>query len=227
MSFMTLLDERPTTGEAAPRARVRIRPYESADGELVRAMSARLSSGSLYQRFFAGTPALPPKFLDALAKTDHHDREVLLALGPGPPGSGTWRGDASGGDVVIGIAEYVRDARVPDRADLAVLVADAWHRRGVGRRLVTELAARAGRNGIAHFGADVLVTNRSALAAIAGLWPAARGARDGTTAGFTLPVRALLSPAATACRDHAIGPAPSRGVPAGDATADPTVAPAE
>src|SRR3954454_9199931 len=102
MSFMTLLDGRPAAADgegAAPRARVSIRPYESADGEQVAAMAARLSSGSLYQRFFAGTPTLPAKYLAALAKTDHHDREVLLALSD---------------DVVIGIAEYVRDGRVPE-----------------------------------------------------------------------------------------------------------------
>jgi GNAT superfamily N-acetyltransferase len=155
---------------------VLIRPYESADGELVEAMSARLSKHSLYERFFAGTPALPRMYLAALAKADHHDREVLLAVSAG---------------AVIGIAEYARDKDAPDRADLAVLVADDWQRRGIGRRLVTTLARLAVDRGIAAFAADTLVTNRSALAAIAALWPGARADRDGTTAGFTLPVRAL------------------------------------
>jgi GNAT superfamily N-acetyltransferase len=187
---MTLLDNRPEAvdGQRAA-ATVLIRPYESADGELVEAMSARLSKHSLYERFFAGTPSLPPKYLATLAKADHHDREVLLAVNAG---------------AVIGIAEYARDRDAPDLADLAVLVADDWQRRGIGRRLVTALACRAADRGIAAFAADTLVTNRSALAAIARLWPGARADRDGTTAGFSLPVRALL-PAAERLGDLVAG----------------------
>src|SRR5918992_923985 len=145
---MTLLDNRPeAVGGQGAAATVLIRPYESADGELVEAMSARLSKHSLYERFFAGTPSLPPKYLATLGKADHHDREVLLAVNAG---------------AVIGIAEYARDRDAPDLADLAVLVADDWQRRGIGRRLVTALACLAADRGIAAFAADTLVTNRSA-----------------------------------------------------------------
>jgi GNAT superfamily N-acetyltransferase len=150
-----------------------IRPYESADADRVRAMSARLSRRSLYERFFSGMPSLPPMYLAALARVDHHDREALLALT---------------GDAVIGTAEYVRDHAAPDHADLAVLVADDWQQRGLARRLVTALAVLAASRGIAIFKADVLLNNRSALAAIAGGWPQARPQRDGTTAHFELPI---------------------------------------
>jgi GNAT superfamily N-acetyltransferase len=178
MSFMTLLDDRSTIADGQGTvSSVLIRPYESADGASVEAMSARLSKHSLYERFFAGTPGLPPKYLAVLAKTDHHDREVLLAISAG---------------AVIGIAEYVRAKDAPRRADLAVLVADDWQRRGIGRRLVIALACLAADRGIADFTADTLVTNRSAVAAITALWPAARADRDGTTAAFSLPVRALV-----------------------------------
>ena len=201
MSFMTLLDQRPIAvgGQGAAPPRVRIRPYESADGGLVAALSARLSKDSLYERFFTGTPELPPRYVAALTWTDHYDREVLLALSRGDIGDfgdigGGDIDDFGGGDIVVGIAEYVRDAHTPDRADLAVLVADAWHRRGMARRLIGALAVLAAGRGIAYFGADALVTNHSALAAIARLWPAARAVRDGTTARFTLPVRAVLPP---------------------------------
>jgi GNAT superfamily N-acetyltransferase len=184
MSFMTLLYERPTTstGQGIAAAPMLIRPYESADGdgERVEAMSARLSEHSLYGRFFAGTPKLPPMYLAALEKADHHDREVLLAVSAG---------------AVIGIAEYVRAADAPDRADLAVLVADDWQRRGIGRRLVTALACLAADRGITTFAADALTSNRSALAAIAALWPGARADRADATAAFALPVGALLTTA--------------------------------
>ena len=147
-------------------------------------MSALLSKRSLYKRFFAGTPALPSMYLAALAKVDHHDREALLALSEKPD---------EPEEVVVGIAEYIRDRAMPARADLAVLVADDWQRRGIGRRLVTELARLAARRGIAEFGADTLVTNRPALAAVNSAWPDARPERDGNTAAFRLPVYALLA----------------------------------
>jgi GNAT superfamily N-acetyltransferase len=180
---MTQLGERRVGHTIAPS--VRIRPYEIGDADQVDAMSAMLSQRSLYDRFFAGTPWLPPQYLAALARVDHDDREALLAFS---------------GDVVVGVAEYVRDRNSPDRADLAVLVADSWQRRGVGRRMVTKLAGLAASRGIAHFKADALLTNRSALAAIASLWPDARSYRDGTASCFTLPV-SVFSAGMTAAPD--------------------------
>jgi GNAT superfamily N-acetyltransferase len=168
-----------TVPTASPPGAVRIRPYDphgEVDAERVRAMSAWISSRSLYERFFSGTPRLPEPYLRALTMVDHHDREALLALS---------------GDTVVGIAEYVRNRRAPERADLAVLVADGWQRRGIARGLVTQLGRLAADRGIADFTADALQSNRPALAAIASVWPGARASREGTTATFTLPVRAV------------------------------------
>jgi GNAT superfamily N-acetyltransferase len=170
---------------------VHIRPYESADADRVRAMSAQLSGRSLYERFFAGTPRLPEAYLSALAKADHYDREVLLALS---------------GDAVIGIAEYIRAKTAPERADLAVLVVDDWQRRGVARRLVMELSVLAARRGIIAYSADALTSNRPALGAIASVWPGAESVREGTVANFTLPVReAAPTTQAVAGTDASIG----------------------
>lgn len=162
---------RPMTAE-----RIRIRPYRSADTDLIGQLAGRLSSRALYERFFTGMPTLPPQYYAALARVDHHDREALLALD---------------GEAAVGITEYVRDPRTPARADLAIIVADSWQRRGVAQALVTELAALAASRGITDFTADVLASNRHALAAIATTWPHAKPRLDGTTAHFTLPVAAL------------------------------------
>ncbi|GAA4361652.1 hypothetical protein GCM10023088_02370 [Actinomadura verrucosospora] len=152
---------------------VRIRPYGVTDRDRVRRMSDRLSAASLYMRFFSGTPRLPDHYVGLLEGLDHWDREALVALD---------------GDEILGIAEYVRDATRAWRADLAVLVADPWQRRGLGRALVGCLSELAGRRGVTEFGADVILTNRQALMFVRSGWPAARSSRDGGSARFRLPL---------------------------------------
>ncbi|WP_435868946.1 N-acetyltransferase family protein [Actinomadura coerulea] len=154
---------------------VRIRPYGVTDRERVRRMSDRLSAASLYTRFFSGTPRLPDHYLRLLEGLDHWDREALVALD---------------GDEILGVAEYVRDTARAWRADLAVLVADPWQRRGLGRVLVGCLSELAGRRGITEFDADVVLTNRQALMFVRSGWPAARSSRDGGSAHFRLPLPA-------------------------------------
>jgi GNAT superfamily N-acetyltransferase len=163
MSFMTKLATRPTAPAPAeaPAATagartVEVRPYEGADRDGVLGM--RLSGRSLYLRFFAGTPRIPDFYADMLGDIDHRDREALVA---------------TAGAEIIGIAEYVRDETLPEAANLAVLVADSWQRRGVGRRLVTALSRLAHDRGIAELRADVLVENHAARAALRDLWPQA------------------------------------------------------
>ncbi len=74
-----------------------------------------------------------------MLRVDHHDREAIAAV--------------EGGEI-IGVAEYARVAGCR-RADLAVVVADAWQRQGLGTRLVAALAERARAEGITAFAVDV------------------------------------------------------------------------
>jgi GNAT superfamily N-acetyltransferase len=180
MGFVTKLITRPEVSLPAedPAPPVDVRPYEGGDREGVLGMG--LSGRSLYLRFFAGTPRIPDFYGDALDSVDHWDREALVAVA-----------DAE----IIGIGEYARDTTSPDLANLAVMVADPWQRRGVARRLVTALARRAGDRGIAELRADVLVENHAARAALRSVWPdalAAHGEEDGliyrVAIGATEPV---------------------------------------
>ncbi|WP_026405109.1 GNAT family N-acetyltransferase [Actinomadura rifamycini] len=152
---------------------VRVRPYGTADGARLRGLSDRLSTRSLYARFFSGTPRIPDHYVAIMNGLDHWDRDALVALRDGE---------------MIGIAEYCRDADRPGLADLAVLVGDPWQRRGVATVLVRYLAQLAGRRGVRAFGADVLPDNREAVLALHGVWPDAVPAyRDGL-ARYVLPL---------------------------------------
>jgi acetyltransferase len=154
-------------------AGLRMRPYGVADRERLLRMSALLSPRSLYSRFFAGTPHLPEMYVRALHGIDHWDHDALIAMIDGE---------------IVGIAEYVRDRTDPERAEIAVLIADSWQRHGVARRLVAALSHLAERRGIRQFNAHVMPGNAAALAAVRSGWPAARQCHEDGTTRFHLPL---------------------------------------
>lgn len=145
------------TGDTA--SAIGVRPYE--DGDRGDVLGMRLSPLSLYRRFFAGTPRIPAFYAETLGRVDHWDRDALVAVAD---------------TEIVGIAEYTRDATLPELADLAVMVADPWQRRGVARRLVAGLTVLARARGIDGLRADVLADNHAARAAIGRVWPHAAAA---------------------------------------------------
>ncbi len=170
MGFMTQLNGE---GDHLRLEDVRVRPYGITDAPRLRRMSARLSTASLFTRFFTGTPYIPETYVRRLDRLDHWNHEALAALLD---------------DDIVGIAEYVRDRADPHRAELAVLVTDPWQHHGVGRLLVGCLARMAARRGITAFGADVLLENRAALSAVHTGWPLARPSYEDGSAIFRLPL---------------------------------------
>jgi len=77
-----------------------------------------------------------------------------------------------GGETLIGVARYVRDKN-DDSAEFALVVADSWQGRGIGRRLLAKLieaARRRGpatcwsrRRGVKRLYGDILAINRPML----------------------------------------------------------------
>jgi len=146
-----------TASIAAARARRRcrdashgifqLRCLTPADGHHVTDLLERLSPKSRYQRYFRLIGSLAPADVARFVavSSDH------LAVG------------AFDGDLLIGAAQYFRLFGRPDHAEVALEVADSHHRRGVGARLVRELARLAAAEGITHFTATVLAENRPVL----------------------------------------------------------------
>jgi RimJ/RimL family protein N-acetyltransferase len=128
---------------------VAVRPLEPDDRAALEAAVARLSATTRYLRFAAPKPHLTKADLDRLLDLDHHDREALLAIDP-----------ATGDGVAV--ARYVRLPGEPDVAELAITVADAWQRRGLGSALTRLLVQRARAEGLRRLRAVTLAENYGA-----------------------------------------------------------------
>jgi GNAT superfamily N-acetyltransferase len=102
---------------------------------------------SRYRRFLSAMPSLSESMVRYLTEIDHHDHEAMIALDE-ETGEGT------------GVARFVRDAKRPASAEVAVTVIDDWQGRGLGTLLLEVLSARAREEGITIFTAMMLATNR-------------------------------------------------------------------
>jgi acyl-CoA synthetase (NDP forming)/RimJ/RimL family protein N-acetyltransferase len=128
-------------------ATLRLRAPTDADAGALGAFFDGLSDESLYQRFH-GTRRVDARLLARWLEGEGADRRVLV---------GTMSGDR-----IVALAEYER-LRDPSVAEVAFAVADELQGRGIGTRLLEQLAARAGADGIERFVAEVLPANRPML----------------------------------------------------------------
>jgi GNAT superfamily N-acetyltransferase len=138
-------------------SRVVVRAIEPSDRERLVDAFARLSDESRYRRFFTPIRELPGDTVSYLTQVDHHDHEALIAV--------------SDAGEMIGVARYVRAAAGSPVAEAAITVIDDWQGRGLGRRLLERLAARAREEGVEQFSALVKVENAAALEVLRGLGP--------------------------------------------------------
>ena len=132
--------------EASSDERPGLATLEASDADAVLGLFDGLSPESVYRRYFSPL-ARRQQLRASVARIDHHDREAVAAV--------------EGGEVV-GVAEY---SRVPGSrlADMGIVVADAWQRKGLGTLLVAALAARAVEEGVDGFAVDIQGDNYGAL----------------------------------------------------------------
>jgi acetyltransferase len=65
-------------------------------------------------------------------------------------------------ETLLGVARYVRD-KDGNAAEFAIVIADAWHGRGIGSRLLAKLIDAARRHGVKRLYGDILAMNRPML----------------------------------------------------------------
>jgi RimJ/RimL family protein N-acetyltransferase len=130
-----------------------IRPIEADDFDRLREVWGGMSAESRRRRFLSSSTAeATDADLRYLVDVDHRRHEAMLALDPD--------GHA------LGVARYVRTPGDPESAEVAVVVVDAWHRRGLGTALLDRLTERARENGIRRYNAIVSKDNDVVLGAL-------------------------------------------------------------
>jgi acetyl coenzyme A synthetase (ADP forming)-like protein len=125
---------------------VHIRPIVPGDADALRALHQGVSDYSLYMRFFGLNRTMATNYVSRLVATANPGHQALSA----------WIGDQ-----LVGVAAY--EGMDEETAEVALLIADDHHRRGIGTLLLEHLAARARSNGITRFAADILSENYLAL----------------------------------------------------------------
>jgi RimJ/RimL family protein N-acetyltransferase len=129
-------------------APILIRPIRADDKRLLENGLRHLSPQSVQRRFLTPKRSFSRAELRYLTEVDGRDHVALVAEYPGAPVRR-----------LIAVARFVRLAHEPETAEVAIVVADDWHRRGVGSLLAEELAARARELGVRRFSATMASDN--------------------------------------------------------------------
>ena len=132
-------------------ARVQIRPIRPDDKGMLADGLRRLSPQSAQRRFLTPKRSFSRAELRYLTEVDGLDHVAYVAEHPSSP---TRR--------LIAVGRFVRHFDDRDAAEVAIVVADDWQRRGVGSLFAKRLATRARLTGIRRFTATMSSENVAA-----------------------------------------------------------------
>jgi RimJ/RimL family protein N-acetyltransferase len=127
--------------------RILLRPIEAADKARLAVALGRLSQETIRRRFLAAKPRFSSGELRYLTEIDGRNHLALAAFAADDP------------DTIIGVARCVRLPDPTPTAEFAIVVGDAFQRRGLGTLLARELATAARAVGIRRFAATMLGDN--------------------------------------------------------------------
>ncbi len=137
-----------TAGDGTP---VKIRPIRPGDREIEQAFVSELSSNSRYLRFLSAINELSPRLLDQFTQVDFPREMALIA---------TVQTDTA--EQEIGVARFAQGGS-QGSAEFAVVVADSWQGRGLGRELLRHLFRIAEDVGLTQIEGIVLRTNKKMI----------------------------------------------------------------
>ncbi len=136
-----------------------IRPIRPEDAVPLQDFTRGLSEHTRYMRFISFMRELSPRTLARYTQIDYHRELALVATvwEPDPEHPGELR------EAIIGVARYLLYAD-GDSAEYALVIADAWQRRGLGMQLMTSLVNAAREQGLKVIEGLVLGNNAPMLA---------------------------------------------------------------
>jgi RimJ/RimL family protein N-acetyltransferase len=138
--------------------RLVLRMVRPSDKEAFAEGLAGLSERTRYQRFMAPKKGFTDAELVFLTEVDGENHLAIVA-GRERPGA-----EPEG----IGVGRLVRMEDDPESAELGIVVADAWQRRGIGRLLLERTTAAAAERGIRRIRAQLMADNGQALGLLKG-----------------------------------------------------------
>ena len=127
--------------------RYRVRPIRPDDASRLVAFHGKLSTRSVYLRFFTVHPTLSETEVRRFTTVDYVDRLALVAMVE---------------DRLIAVARYDR-APGATEAEVAFVVADDYQHHGNGSTVLDDLADAARARGVTAFRADTLAENHAML----------------------------------------------------------------
>ncbi len=130
---------------------INIRPIRPEDADIEQTFVRALSEESKYFRFMDTLQELTPSMLVRFTQIDY-DREMAFIA----------EVQQDGGELEVGVCRYISN---PDgeSCEFALVVADAWHHRGIGLKLMTTLIDVARSKGLKRMEGEVLAGNRAML----------------------------------------------------------------
>jgi acetyltransferase len=130
---------------------VTLRPIRPEDAEMEQAFVRSLSAESRYFRFMDTLRELTPLMLVRFTQIDYDREMAFVATVP-----------QGGAESEIGVARYVAN---PDgeSCEFALVVADGWQRKGLGRRMMEQLIDAARARDLRVMLGHVLAENRAML----------------------------------------------------------------
>ena len=124
-----------------------MRPIQPDDAALLVDFHRRLSSDSIYRRYFSVHPELSDDEVRHLTRVDYVDRFAFIV---------------ELGSALVGVGRFDRWPGT-DEAEVAFIVADEYHHQGIGVMLLERLAEVAWSLGITTFTAETQADNRSMM----------------------------------------------------------------
>ena len=130
--------------------RVHLRPIQPEDAALLQRLHSRLSTDSVYHRFFGTMKELPDHQAAAFARVDFEERVAIIA-----------EAREKESHEILGVARYSLDPTAGDpAAELAIVVEDRYQNQGLGSHLLLRLIEIAHRQGIRLLKATVQPDNQ-------------------------------------------------------------------
>lgn len=133
-------------------SRVVIRPIRPEDRERLARSRRLFSDETMRRRFLGPKPRLTTTELRYLTEVDGQSHFAVVAA------------PLDDLESIVAVARFVRVVEDPSTAEAAIIVADDFQGRGLGKRMAHELADAARERGIRRFEASMLSDNKAALA---------------------------------------------------------------